>query len=167
VSVCNGFGKSFIAIAIVVLATCQGAAASNELTGEMAKLSYLLGTWTCNNYLRSSAGIPSVVTYEVGPRNTIHEHWASQRYGLEGDSYYKYSSTTHEYYETSADSGGSNDFGSSSDGVTYSVTSQGPNGSEKSSFVIRTLSADSLGIRSQTIYNGNRIDGNADCSRQE
>jgi hypothetical protein len=165
-SVCNGFGKSLISIAIVVFVICRGASASDELTGEMAKLSYLLGKWTCTDNLRDSMPIPAVATYEVGPRNTIHGHWAYAFEDVEADSYYGYNFTAHEYYKTTAGSGGSSAFASSSDGVTYSGTSRGPNGSEKSTVAIRAPSADSLEVRSQTIYNGNVLEGFEDCSRQ-
>jgi hypothetical protein len=157
--------KSFIWITIVLLVTYRSAIGSERPTGEMVKLSYLLGQWTCKEYLRDTNAIPSVITFEISGPNAIHEHWVSAFEHAESDSYFGYSTTAHVYYVTRADSGEAA-IGSSADGITYSEAIQGIGGPPLvSTFTFQSPSSDTLKIHSETTINGMETDGWADCSR--
>jgi hypothetical protein len=156
-------GKSFIWIAIVLLATYQGEVGADQLTGKMVKLSYLLGKWTCENYLRDTNALRGVTTFKVSAPNTIHEHAETQH--VESDSYFGYNPTAGVYYVTGSDSEGTT-FGSSEDGTTYSETMQGVGVPPYMTTVtLQSVSSDTLRIHGQTIINGMTTDGFTDCHR--
>lgn len=159
-----GIIGSAIWIAIVLLATHRNAVGADRLTGEMGKLSYLLGKWTCKEYLRDTNAIPSVMTFEISGHNTIHEHWESTLEDAQSDSYFGYSATAHVFYVARA-SGGGVWFGTSLDGMRYSEASQGLGLPEISTFAFENPSPDTLKIHSQTFISGMETDGGGDCSR--
>lgn len=156
--------RSFIWIAIISLAAHRNAIASDKLTGEMAKLNYLLGKWTCKGYLRDTTAVPSVTTFEISGHNTIHEHWVSTFEGADQDSYFGYNAIEHVYYVARANNG-SAAFGTSADGMRYSETTHGIGVPTMHTFTIESPSSDALKIHSQTIVNGMETDGWEDCSR--
>jgi hypothetical protein len=115
-----------VAVAAFIAVPAPAKAADTALTGQMASFNYLLGApWTCTTQLPAMHGMPAhteqgTVTFEVAPRNIIHDHVSGANYM--GDDYFGYSSRMSNYWTASADNQASYGIQTSSDGRTFTGT---------------------------------------------
>jgi hypothetical protein len=95
-------------------------------TGEMAGFSYLLGApWNCTTQVPAMHGMAAhtdqlTVTFDLAPRNVIHDHVAGADYM--GDDYFGYSSRMSNYWTTSAANDASYGIATSTDGKAFTGT---------------------------------------------
>ncbi len=119
----------YAAIALSVLASIFAAspARADDLTGQMAPFSYLLGApWNCSTNVPAMGGQPARTdkgtgTFDVVPGNVMHNRVQTAMYV--GDFYFGYTDRMSTYWQTSADNIGGYSFLTSGDGKTYSGTS--------------------------------------------
>jgi hypothetical protein len=117
---------SAVALAAFISFSAQARAADTMPTGEMASFGYLLGApWTCTTQVPAMHGMPArtdqlTVTFDLAPRNVIHDHVAGANYM--GDDYFGYSSRMSNYWTTSADSDASYGIATSPDGKAFTGT---------------------------------------------
>jgi hypothetical protein len=115
-----------VAVAAFIAFPAPAKAADTVLTGQMASFNYLLGApWTCTTQLPAMHGMPAhteqgTVTFEVAPRNIIHDHVSGENYM--GDDYFGYSSRMSNYWTASADNQASYGIQTSTDGRTFAGT---------------------------------------------
>jgi hypothetical protein len=115
-----------VAIAAFIAFPAPAKAADTMLTGQMAAFNYLLGApWTCTTQVPAMHDMPAhteqgTVTFEVAPRNIIHDHVSSENYM--GDDYFGYSSRMSNYWTASADNQASYGLATSPDGRTFTGT---------------------------------------------
>lgn len=119
------------AIAIAAALSAAVPAAAQTLTGQMAPMTYLVGSaWNCTTSVPAMGEHPAytdqgTATFDVAPGNVVHNHVATPHYA--GDYYFGYSTRMSSYWQTSADSNGGHSFLTSTDGKTYTgTTSMGP-----------------------------------------
>lgn len=116
-----------VALAMVGSGLFVGTARADDLTGQMAHFSYLLAKpWSCTTSVPAMGDEPartdqSTATFEVAPRNTVHNHIQSSLFSA--DFYFGYSERTSSYWQTSADNIGAHSFLTSTDGKAYAGTS--------------------------------------------
>jgi hypothetical protein len=114
------------AVAVFIAFPAPAKAADTMLTGQMAGFNYLLGApWTCTTQVPAMHDMPArtdsaTVTFEVAPRNIIHDHVSGANYM--GDDYFGYSSRMSNYWTTSADNQASYGIQTSTDGRTFTGT---------------------------------------------
>lgn len=119
-SVCAAALTGFVAFPAPVKA------ADTMLAGEMARFNYLLGApWTCTTQVPAMHDMAArtdrnIVTFDVAPRNVIHDHVSGANYM--GDDYFGYSSRGGNYWIASADNRASYGIATSTDGKTYTGT---------------------------------------------
>ncbi|HLY01703.1 MAG TPA: hypothetical protein VKR56_04315 [Candidatus Cybelea sp.] len=115
-----------IALAAFIAFPAPAKAADTMLTGKMAPFNYLLGApWSCTSQVPAMHDMPAhtdqlTVTFEIAPRNIIHDHVSGTDYM--GDQYFGYSSRMSNYWTTSADNEASHGIATSTDGRTFTGT---------------------------------------------
>ena len=131
----NLFRCTIVACALGSLAVVPGAAdapaaasPSTVLTGKMASMQYLVGSWNCDVKVPASASGPAgidhgVVTYSVVPGNALHLHVTAEDYAA--DSYSGYVEKSNAYWMTTIDAYGTASTESSTDGKVFAGSSAG------------------------------------------
>jgi hypothetical protein len=115
-----------VALAAFISFPAPAKAADTMPTGQMAGFGYLLGApWSCTTQVPAIHGMPArtdqlTVTFDLAPRNVIHDHVAGANYM--GDDYFGYSSRMSNYWTTSADNDGSYGIATSTDGKAFTGT---------------------------------------------
>ncbi|MGC9991998.1 MAG: hypothetical protein ABSD52_06360 [Candidatus Cybelea sp.] len=115
-----------VALAAFIAFPVPAKAADTMLTDKMAGFNYLLGApWNCTTQVPAMHDIPAhteqnTVTFEIAPRNVIHDHVAGGNYA--GDDYFGYSSRMSNYWTTSADNEAGYGIATSTDGRTFTGT---------------------------------------------
>jgi hypothetical protein len=116
-----------VALAMAAFVAYATPARADNLTGNMAPFSYLLGTqWNCTTNVpamgsQAARTDQGTATFEAAPGNAVHNHVLTATYA--GDYYFGYSDRMSTYWQTSADNMGGHSFLSSTDGKTYTGTS--------------------------------------------
>ncbi len=136
---------------------------ADELTSGMAKLSYLMGEWTCKT--SGSAGPNGVViTFTPSAENRLHEHVKAEQY--ESDAYFGYSPTLNSYYMVYAESGGFYGFIMSTDGHHFSGTARaGGARTMNEVMAFNTISPNQLSISRKDVDDNIPVNGEAICTR--
>lgn len=98
---CAVAAVAFFAPAMVVPANPAGA-----LTGKMATMQFLVGSWNCNVKIVASPGQPSttkhgIVAFSVSPGNTLHSHMTAEEYAA--DTYSGYTDKLKFFWLTQID----------------------------------------------------------------
>src|SRR4029077_5777751 len=98
------------------------------LTGKMASMQYLVGSWKCDVKLPASASGPAgtdhgVVTYSVVPGNALHAHVTAADYAA--DTYGGYVDKSNAFWLSTIDAYGTTSTESSADGKVFAGSSSG------------------------------------------
>lgn len=98
------------------------------LTGKMASMQYLVGSWSCDVKVAASAAGPAgtdhgVVTYSVVPGNALHLHVTAADYAA--DSYSGYVEKSKTYWMSTVDAYGNASAETSADGKVFAGSSTG------------------------------------------
>lgn len=157
-----------IAASLVALAGPATARAADQLTGPMASMSAMAGTWTCSTSVPAMAGRPARVdavtlALEVVPGNALHDHITGT--GYSGDDYFGYNDDAKVYWSVSDDNSGTHGSATSTDGHTFSGTdSMGP--LQMSGKITYTLTGDSkLAVHEVLSVGGHDVAIDSDCHK--
>jgi hypothetical protein len=127
---CAGLAGAIGALSIVPVAADTPAPDSqgSVLTGTMASMQFLVGSWNCDVKVAASASGPAgtdhgVVTYSVVPGNALHLHVAAADYAA--DSYSSYVEKTKTYWMSTIDAYGNASTETSTDGKIFAGSSTG------------------------------------------
>jgi hypothetical protein len=127
---CAGLASALGALAAMPAAgdTPAPAAQGPVLTGTMASMQYLVGSWNCDVTVAASASGPAgtdhgVVTYSVVPGNALHLHVTANDYAA--DSYSGYVEKTKTYWMSTVDAYGNASTETSADGKVFAGSSTG------------------------------------------
>jgi hypothetical protein len=127
---CAGLAGAIGALTIVpaVADTPAPAATETVLTGKMASMQFLVGSWNCDVKVAASASGPAgtdhgVVTYSVVPGNALHLHVTAADYAA--DSYSSYVEKTNTYWMSTIDAYGNASIETSADGKVFAGSSTG------------------------------------------
>jgi hypothetical protein len=136
-------------------------AETSNLSGEIAKLGYLIGKWTCE---QAGGERTSTTTFEIAVGNTIHEH-DIRPHRNESDEYFGYDAAAHYYYMTMANGAGTYGYAYSSDGVHFSYTIRsGLDTTDESTLSLQRPSPDTLAFHGEAVVNGAKTAGDSTCS---
>jgi hypothetical protein len=127
---------SFIAFAscgamvslIFLPASADTPSGQTALTGNMAAMQFLVGSWDCTVKVAAMQGQPAttdhgVVAYTVVPGNAIHSHVAASDYA--SDNYSGYVDSSKSYWMSTIDAFGDVSSETSTDGKVFSGSSTG------------------------------------------
>lgn len=100
---CAGLAGAIGALSVVPAAgdTPAPSAPDSVLTGKMASMQYLVGSWDCDVKVAASASGPAgidhgVITYSVVPGNSLHSHVTAADYAA--DTYSGYSDKSKSFW---------------------------------------------------------------------
>lgn len=157
-----------VALSVVAFALPGAARAAGQLTGPMASLNAMAGTWTCATTVPAMGGRPSRVdtvtlALEVAPANTLHDHITGADYS--GDDYFGYTDDAKVYWSVSDDNSGTHGAATSTDGRTFTGTNtMGP--IQMSGKITYTLTGDShLTVHEVLSVHGTDVPINSDCHK--
>lgn len=161
-----------LALAAAFAALSRPAAAQTAaLTGEMASFAYLVGgSWSCTTTVPATSATSAysehaVVTFELAPDNTIHEHGTSDKYAF--DRYFGYDAGQRTYFSTNADNRGNFGYLSSTDGATYTGREHvGANQEYPRTVGYTKVSDNQISDHDETNLGGMTIRGDTVCTRQ-
>ncbi|HEY5095481.1 MAG TPA: hypothetical protein VII69_10220 [Candidatus Eremiobacteraceae bacterium] len=111
--------------------TAERSEAASALTGKMATMQFLVGSWNCNVKIGASPGQPAttahgIVAFSVAPGNTLHNHVTADEYGA--DTYTGFVEKSKTFWMNTVDVYSNLSGETSSDGKIFTGTTMGSTG---------------------------------------
>jgi hypothetical protein len=155
-------------LAIVAFGGAARVSAQTALTGQMASVNDLIGSWNCTTKLPAMMGRPAhtepaTVTFEAVPGNVLHDHVTSAEYS--GDDYFGYDGRTKTYWSASADNSGAHGAATSPDGQTYTGTSTLGGVTMNGTSTYSKVSASQIGFHEVLSGGGQQMTIDSTCTR--